>query len=152
MNQSKLYFLLEEFPALLTTLDPSTPPRWGKMNVQQMVEHFIDTTLVAAGKIPIQLYTPADRLPLMVKFLFSEDPFRENTKNPLLPETPPPVRLPDMETAISELKRALSAFEKAYAENPEREIINPFFGPLNYAGQIQLLHKHAKHHLKQFGL
>jgi hypothetical protein len=57
-----------------------------------------------------------------------------------------------METAIAQLKRALATFQQAYADNPEREIMNPFFGPLNYEGQVQLLHKHAKHHLKQFGV
>lgn len=148
----KLTFLLEDLHRLLTELDPSTPPAWGQMNVQQMVEHMKDAVLVAAGKIPAKLLTPEKRLPQMVAFLFSEDPLPQNVKNPMMPETPAPVRYPDMETAIAELKRALATFQQVYAENPEREIMNPFFGPLNYEGQVQLLHKHAKHHLKQFGV
>lgn len=150
--EAKLSFLLEDFPRLLTELDPSTPPAWGQMNVQQMVEHMTDAVLVAAGKIPVKLLSPENRLPQMVAFLFSEDPFPQNVKNPLMGETPAPVRYPNMETAITELKRALEAFQQAFAENPEREIVNPFFGPLNYEGQVQLLHKHAKHHLRQFGV
>ena len=148
----KLTFLLEDLPRLLTELDPSTPPAWGQMNVQQMVEHLTDAVLVAAGKIPAKLLTPEKRLPQMVAFLFSEEPLPQNVKNPMMPETPAPVRYPDMEIAIAELKRALATFQQAYAENPEQEIMNPFFGPLNYEGQLQLLHKHAKHHLKQFGV
>ena len=148
----KLTFLLVDLPRLLTELDPSTPPAWGQMNVQQMVEHMKDAVLVAAGKIPVNLLTPEKRLPQMVAFLFSEDPMPQNIKNPLMTESPAPVRYPDMETAIAELKRALATFQQVYTENPEREIMNPFFGPLNYEGQVQLLHKHAKHHLKQFGV
>ena len=150
--EAKLTFLLEDFPRLLTELDPSTPPAWGQMNVQQMVEHMTDAVLVAAGKIPVKLLSPENRLPQMVAFLFSDDPFPQNVKNPLMGETPAPVRNPNMETAIAELKRALETIQQAFAENPEREIVNPFFGPLNYEGQVQLLHKHAKHHLKQFGV
>ncbi len=150
--EQKLSFLLEDFPRLLTELDPSTPPAWGQMNVQQMVEHLTDAVLVAAGKIQVKLLTPENRLPQMVAFLFSEDPMPQNIKNPLMAETPAPVRNPDMETAIAELKRSLEAFQEAFAEHPEREIVNPFFGPLNYEGQVQMLYKHAKHHLKQFGV
>lgn len=148
----KLTFLLEDFPRLLTELNPSTPPAWGQMNVQQMVEHMTDAVLVAAGKIPVKLLTPEKRLPQMVAFLFSEDPLPQNVKNPLMTEVPAPVRYPDMQTAIAELKRALENFQQVFVENPELEIVNPFFGPLNYEGQIQMLYKHAKHHLKQFGV
>jgi hypothetical protein len=152
MDNVKLQFLLEDFPELLKSLPADARGKWGVMNGQQMVEHFIQTTLVAAGKIHLQLYTPIDRLPAMQEFLFSDTPFKENTKNPLLPDVPAPTRLPDMATAISELQRALQAFLSAYEFDHSREILNPIFGPLDFAGQIQLLFKHAHHHLKQFGL
>ena len=29
---------------------------------------------------------------------------------------------------------------------------NPIFGDLDFAANVQLLHKHALHHLRQFGL
>jgi hypothetical protein len=152
MGDSKLQFLLADFPVLLSQLDADKKGNWGLMNGQQMVEHFIEVVLVAAGKIPLQLFTPAERLPKMREFLFSDEPFRENTKNPLMKDLPVPVRLPDMPTAISELKRAFTSFETAYRDDPGKEIINPFFGPLNFDQQVHLLHKHALHHLKQFGL
>lgn len=152
MGDPKLQFLLTEFPVLLSALEADKKGKWGLMNGQQMVEHFIEVVLVAAGKIPLQLFTPADRLPKMREFLFSDEPFRENTKNPLMKDLPVPVRLPDMPTAISELKRAFSSFEAAFRDDPAKEIINPFFGPLNFDQQVHFLHKHALHHLKQFGL
>jgi DinB superfamily len=152
MDNIKLQFLLEDLPAFLQKLPADAKGKWGVMNGQQMVEHFTDMTLVAAGKIHLQLYTPSERLIKMREFLFSDTPFKENTKNPLLSDVPSPLRLPDMSTAISELQRALQAFVEAYEFDPSREIINPFFGPLDYSGQIQLLFKHAQHHLRQFGL
>lgn len=152
MHNSKLEFLLEEFPRLLLTLPPDAPGKWGLMNAQQMVEHFIDSVLVAAGKIPVPQLTPEDKLPKMKAFLFSDMPFQENTKNPLIKDIPPAPRLADMETAVSELRRAFKAFIESYKEDPAKEIINPFFGPLDFNGQQQLLHKHALHHLRQFGI
>ncbi|MBC6492723.1 hypothetical protein ACFSQD_17795 [Flavihumibacter stibioxidans] len=152
MNNIKLNFLLEEFPSLLQNLPANAKGEWGSMNGQQMVEHFIDAILLAAGKIPAPLLTPAESLPKMRDFLFSDAPFQENIKNPLVSETPPATRLPDMNTAVSELQRALNTFTEVFKEDPSKEIINPFFGPLDYTGQVQLLHKHAIHHLKQFRL
>lgn len=150
--ETKRFFLEEEFPALLSKLNADAKGNWGVMNGQQMVEHFIEVVLVAAGKIPLQLFTPPDRLPKMREFLFSDAPFRENTKNPLMKDQPPPLRLPDMPTAISELNRAMQVFFRAFEKDPAKEIINPFFGPLNLEQQVHLLHKHALHHLKQFDL
>ena len=152
MEPGKLHFLTDTVPELLSQLPAEAKGQWGVMQGQQMVEHLIQSVLVAAGKIPLQLFTPADRLSKMREFLLSGSPFRENTKNPLLKDVPAPTRLPDMETAISELKRAIQSFIKAYESNPDKEIMNPFFGPLNYEQQLHFLNKHATHHLKQFGL
>ncbi len=54
--------------------------------------------------------------------------------------------------AIIELEKELMDFEKLYSANPLTIITNPFFGDLNFEEWIQLLHKHAIHHLKQFGV
>jgi hypothetical protein len=43
MDKNKLDFVLIEFPAKLKALDPQTKGMWGKMNVQQMIEHMIDS-------------------------------------------------------------------------------------------------------------
>lgn len=152
MSQSKLSYLLVDFPAFLQNLSAEAKGNWGVMNGQQMVEHFTDAILTAAGKIKLPLLTPEERLPKMREFLFSDAPFQENTKNPLLNEQPPAPRSTDMSIAVSELQRALETFVAEYRDDPSKEIINPFFGPLDFNGQVQLLHKHALHHLKQFGL
>lgn len=149
---AKLQFLLDELPTRLAALAPDAPPQWGRMQGQQMVEHLIDAVLVAAGKIPVPQFTPAERLPHMLKFLHSDAPMTRNLPNPLIPEVPRPARLPDMDMAVAELRRALDAFVAAYGADEERLIVNPFFGPLDYDGQLQLLVKHGRHHLEQFGV
>src|ERR1700750_1297990 len=83
VNQQKLNFLLHEFPALLGKLSATDKGQWGMMNAQQMVEHFILSVKNASGKLPIQIVTPADQLEKIRTFMFSDKPFRENTKNPL---------------------------------------------------------------------
>jgi hypothetical protein len=45
MSLEKEDFLRTKFVGYLQRLDPSTTPHWGKMNVQQMIEHFSDDAL-----------------------------------------------------------------------------------------------------------
>ena len=67
-------------------------------------------------------------------------------------EEPPPYRLSSKEAAIEELKSEIEDFFAVFAGNDGLKIANPFFGHLNYEMQVQLLHKHATHHLRQFGV
>lgn len=151
MDQQKLDFLINQLPALLRQLDANTKGNWGMMNAQQMVEHFILSVKNASGKLPQPIVTPADQLEKFRSFLHSDKPFRENTKNPLLGD-PLPMHYPSMEAAINKLQTELNYFVDVYKQNPSFTIINPIFGELDFAANVQLLHKHARHHLKQFGL
>ncbi len=82
----------------------------------------------------------------------SEKPFRENTKNPYVPETPAPVKHTTIEAALNELQEELRYFFNVFEENKLQQTRNPFFGDLNFEQNIQLLYKHALHHLRQFGV
>jgi hypothetical protein len=98
------------------------------------------------------MFNQGEALERSYLFLLSEKPFRPNTKNPILSETPPPPRHPDKASALAELERELDDFHRSFAEHPGRRTSNPIFGELNYEEQVQLLHKHFGHHLRQFGL
>jgi len=148
----KLSFLVNEYVGHLRQLDVSTKGQWGKMNVQQMIEHMTDSFMEANGKIPRVNMTPPERLPAMKDFLMSEKEFRPNTKNALMGEEPSKVRNSSKEEAIKVLEKEIKDFEKYYAEHEEAILTNPFFGNLNFDEWTQLLHKHALHHLKQFGV
>ena len=152
VDSSKAQFLQKDFLVLLSQLDPLANGRWGVMNGQEVIEHFIEVFKIANGKLKIPLINHGERLEKFREFLFSEKQFRENTKNPLLGEIPPPLIHPDKETALIELRKQVADFFELFAKDSSLTTTNPIFGELDYAANIQLLHKHALHHFRQFGL
>lgn len=152
MNFQKENFLRTKFIFLLQKLRTDTPPLWGKMNVQQMIEHFTDVMMVASGKIKLPVVTPSERLPKLREFMMSEKPFKENTKSPVLAEDPAPLKKHTKEAAIGKLQEEIIYFFEAFEKSPGLKTNNPVFGELDFEMNIQLLYKHALHHLKQFGI
>ena len=154
MTLEKENFLRTELVPHLKRLNPGTPPRWGKMNFHQMVEHLaFDALPIANGHLKIDnIITPPERLTRMRDFLMSEKPFKENTPNPLLPPEPATTNFHTVEAAIGQLQEELIYFFHVFENNPGMKTRNPFFGDLDFEENVQLLHKHAVHHLKQFGL
>lgn len=151
MNFEKENFLRTKFIPLLQQLDAGTPARWGKMNVQQMIEHFTDAVMLAGGKIKLPVVTPPENLPRFREFLMSEKPFKENTKSPVMADEPAPLRKHTRQAAIGKLQEELIHFFELFKNNSGLTTTNSVFGQLNFEENIQLLHKHAMHHLKQFG-
>lgn len=154
MSLEKENFLRTKLITLLQRLDPATPPRWGKMSVQQMIEHYGgDAVRNANGRLKMEtIITPLEHLDRMREFMMSEKPFKENTKSPLMGEEPAPLRYKTVQGAIGALQQELIYFFEAYEKNPAMIIRNPFFGDLNFEQNVQLLYKHALHHLRQFGV
>lgn len=152
MNEEKKFFLREGFIPLLKKTDADTKGKWGVMNAQQMVEHFADAVKNASGKLILPQVNNGERLEKSRKFLMTEKQFKENTKNPLIPEMPFPLRKANMNEAIEKLQNELNYFFQVFESKPNLKTNNPIFGELDYAMNVQLLHKHALHHLRQFGL
>ncbi len=150
--EQKAHFLRSEYTIKLSELDAGTPRKWGKMNVQQMIEHMSDYVRIANGKTTVEIVTPEDKLPRMQGFLASEKPFPENTPNVLMPDEPVPVKHATKQDAIKELQEELDHFFTVHKNETERKTPNPFFGLLDFDSQVQLLYKHATHHLRQFGV
>ncbi len=149
--QVKADFLRHEFVQKIAAIAPDTNPKWGKMNVQQMVEHMAEYVSIANGKKPMAVITEPERLPRMQGFLASEKTFPENTPNVLLPDTPPPVKHVELANALAELQLEIHHFFDVHEQDQQKTTANPFFGELNYEQQVQLLYKHSTHHLRQFG-
>ena len=154
MSLEKENFLRTRLVPYLQRLDPATPPRWGKMTAQQMIEHYAgDAVRNANGKLKIeQILTPPDQLERLREFMMSEKPFRENTINPLMGAEPSPQHFKTIQAAIGALQQELIYFFEVYEKDPRMVIRNPFFGDLNFEQNVQLLYKHALHHLRQFGI
>ena len=150
--QEKINFLKKDFHDLLLKLSAEDKGRWGLMNAQQMVEHMTDTFRIANGKEFQKIELDPERVIKVRSFFLSDKPFRENTSNHLLPAVPNPFRNGSMDDARDELQRETNEFFASFENNSERSTINPFAGSFKFEEWIQLLHKHATHHLIQFGL
>jgi hypothetical protein len=152
MNNNKETFLKEKLVAMLKKMTGGEKGKWGVMNAQQMVEHFADAVKSANGKLVLPLLNKGERLQKSREFLMSDEPFKENIKNPLIPGDGFKLRKPDIQSAINVVQKELDYFFEIFEKHPEIKTNNPFFGELDYDMNVQLLHKHAMHHLKQFGL
>lgn len=153
MNEAKAEFLRHRFIPLLKQVPSDTKPHWGKMTLQQMIEHFSDSVRIASGKTVYNDFVfPPEQLQKARDFMLSERPFKENTVNPLMPEVPAPVINISAEEAINELQKEMEYFFSVFEENNLQVTRSPFFGDLNFEQNIHLLHKHALHHLRQFGV
>ena len=149
----KTEFLKYRFIPLLKQIPSDTKPQWGKMTLQQMVEHFSESVRIASGKtVHIDFVFPAEQLQKNREFVLSEKPFRENTPNPLMPEAPAPVINVSTQEAINELDKEINFFFTVFEKNNLQVTRSPFFGDLNFEQNVHLLHKHALHHLRQFGV
>lgn len=153
MSFEKENFLRTRFIRYLQQLDPQKSPLWGKMSVQQMIEHFIGALRIANGKtIVTDILTPPDKRVKMLEFLLSEKPFGKNLRNPLSGEEPEPAQFNTIQGAIAELHSELIRFFEVFEAQPTLVTRNPVYGDLNFDQNVQLLHKHAIHHLRQFGV
>lgn len=154
MSIEKENFLRTRLVPMLQQLPADTPSRWGKMNVQQMIEHLAgDAFRTASGRLVFEkILTAPEQLARMRAFMMSEKPFKENTANPLMGVDPIPLRYKTVQGAIGALQQELIHFFETFEKNPLLITRNPFFGDLNFDENVQLLYKHALHHLKQFGV
>ena len=84
--------------------------------------------------------------------MMSDRPFKENTPNPYLPDVPAAPLSDTIDKALAELQKNIDVFFITFEDNPEKRILNPFFGNLNFDEWVHLLHKHSLHHLRQFGI
>lgn len=149
---NKELFLKQELVNAIRQIPADTLPAWGKMNLQQMTEHLSREGFSwSSGKIPQQLVTPAEHVPKMQAFIMSEKMFRENTPNGLMADEPPPLQHADMNAALTELQQEIDYFFDVFEHEPDKKVLSPFFGALDREMQVQLLYKHALHHLRQFG-
>ena len=62
------------------------------------------------------------------------------------------MRQPSIEEALRELRTEIDYFFTIFEQNRLGVTRNPFFGDLSFEQNVQLLYKHARHHLRQFGV
>lgn len=152
MDTIKLDFVENGFIALIKNLPANAVGKWGKMNAQQMLEHVSGFFKVSTNQIHFPLVTPVEHLPKYKEFLLSEKEFRENTKAPVLPEEPLPLKFTTMLEAEDDLKQQIKLFADKFSSGEIVTSQHPVFGDLNFEEWVLLHYKHILHHARQFGL
>jgi hypothetical protein len=151
-TREKIKFLQYDFIQFLRVLEPDTKPSFGKMNAQQMVEHFTWAVQIAAGKEVLEPAFGLEQTEKNYRWLMNaETMFKENTPNQLLPDEPLKIKSTSMGDAIDDLEDEIAVFVESFKAEAGRKVVNPFFGELDYYEQSQLLYKHCQHHMTQFG-
>ncbi|HMZ45273.1 MAG TPA: DUF1569 domain-containing protein [Chitinophagaceae bacterium] len=154
MHSNKIEFIVQSFPALLKTANENSKPLWGKMNLQQMVEHVTEFFTISTNPLQQNIITPVDLLPKYKAFILSDKEFKENTQAPveLIPVEPKPLINASIEIAINLLTQEITKFVQYFHLHKNAQTIHPVFGSLNFDEWVLLHYKHVLHHCKQFGL
>lgn len=153
MNAEQLNFITHTFPALIENAEPQIPAKWGKMNIQQMVEHVTQFFKLSTGKLALPYIQNPEHADKLKAFLYSNKEFRENTQAPehIVPKEPLPVYYSTYQKAVEALKEEINLFKQ---QSTKEGVIgtHPVFGPLIFNEWVMLHYKHVLHHSKQFNL
>lgn len=141
------------YRAVLTrvnTLNENSKPKWGQMDVGQMVKHCQMPLLVATGKMEITEKTGALKkivFKLYKPIMYNDKPWPENIT------TPKAFKIEDLQIFDREreiLKQTMADFHnKALNMHWPK---HPFFGKFSTDQWGKMQFKHLDHHLKQFGV
>lgn len=141
----------QDFIDLLHILDPATPPLWGSMNAQQMVEHLNLVVNISNGRLPQTPTADPEKLAHRRARFFEKDvPMPRNFQQPFIAAKPQPLRYENMQVAIQKLQHSLALFHAYFAQNQTAS--HPLFGAMTYDEWLQFHFRHFRHHITQFGL
>jgi hypothetical protein len=145
-------FFKQLLPDAIEMLGERTPPQWGNMTVQHMIEHLLWAFECSTGTLVVPCKTPAALLERAKRFLHDARETPHGFKNPLLGEQPPPLRFPGIAEAKTALLQEVRRFITLCRDHPEAVQTHPVFGPLGAEEWHRSHFKHCHHHLQQFGL
>lgn len=152
MDTDRERFIRVEVPAFLRGLSPDARPLWGIMSPRHMVEHLIYITGNLVGDRPVEVFTPAEKLPRYLEFLRSPYGFMRNFKFPLLPrEETMPLVFGSLEEAVDGLDTIQDRFFDLVKSPLFTTLTHPIYGELNRGDAVLFQFKHVAHHLMQFG-
>ena len=144
---------LEKIENRLQDLKSDSPPKFGIMSAQHMVEHLILTIKLSYGRVKIPDFSPNEKqLNAKQALLYTDMEFPEGVRAPGLPAELLELRYPDLDTAKEELKKAIVAYQETYAKSPEAKFLHTRFGLLSHKEWEIFHHKHIGHHFRQFGI
>ena len=146
-------FLKTELPVLLDKLSSTAEPKWGLMSAQHMVEHLSGVIMISNGRFEAPAMYDDEKLSKNYNYIIKDkNRLKRNTKAPILPENPLPLRFASLPEAKEKLLKSLDTFFAFYASNPESKQMHPAFGLLNFEDWAYFHCIHSQYHLDQFGL
>lgn len=139
----------QQFIDRINTLQNSTPAKWGKMNIAQMLAHCSVTyEMIYTDKHP----KPNFLLGLMLKSFVKKHVVNDQPYKPNL-RTAPAFIIADEKDFENEKKGLIEYIEKTQSlgENAFNGKESLSFGKLTSNEWNNMFYKHLDHHLKQFG-
>ena len=139
----------DEIVKRIENLSAQTQPKWGKMDVAQMLAHCSSFQNIAMGNsVP-----PRGLLGILVG-RFAKPIFYNDKALPHNMSTIPTIIISDkrdFELEKENLKQLIQTFQHSGPETIAR-IPHPFFGKLTSDQWGKGIYKHLDHHLRQFGV
>ena len=134
----------------LQSVQRDDQPRWGRMNVHQMLRHLADSMRIPMGEIEVSDAEASHMQRAILKWAALYVPLRWRRNFPTRPEIDQcrlGVRLDDFE---ADHRRAVALLQQLCAADLEGKR-HPYFGAMTRAEWLRWGWLHADHHLRQFG-
>ena len=132
--------------ARLEHVTADSRPRWGRMNVEQMLTHLVEAMRMANGEFPTRPKKMVTRLPVLRELFVYWLPWPKGAPGPreLFPASSRAV-----DESKVELVRLVNLLGERGAQKEWPD--HPVFGKLSSRGWARLGWRHMDHHLRQFG-
>ena len=138
--------------SLLSKLNETQKPLWGKMTPQHMVEHLYKAVQSSINEIQFNIYTEENKIPVLKRFLLGNRPLPKEFMNPAIGPDLLPLEFNSLDDAVLNLEKVIERYKLFYIENPSAKTAHPTFGLLSKEEWDIFHQKHFTHHLSQFGL
>ncbi len=143
-----------ELKSILNSLHPNQKPVFGLMTPQHMVEHLALVVEYSNGKQTSDLQKSVETAARWKQALiYSDYEMQPGVRAPFLPEDELiELKNSDLQTACDQLIQELNDFVNYFSDQPQKEVIHPALGVLNFEEWKIFHNKHFAHHFRQFEL
>jgi hypothetical protein len=131
----------------VSTVTSASVPRWGRMDAKTMLTHLRQSALMALGELPVASKNRRAFQVFPIKHLILHVvPFPKGAP------TAPELLIPDA-APVDAIRSELMSLVERIGSGPREGYgpVHPLFGRLSFREWGVLMHKHADHHLRQFG-
>ena len=137
----------DELLTRVERVDATLKPQWGKMNVELMLAHLVNSLLMAKFELPVASKKLPIRFPPLRQLIVYWLPWPKGS--PTAPEL-----LPSDPGEVDDNKRELVRLIRDVGGRGAQDLWpeHPAFGKLGRRGWGVLIWRHIDHHLRQFGV